>query len=133
MSWCRWNCHYGGRGGGVCSPRFFNPPWTIPFKHPQIQTIMPFARSSWTNIITWCLQMFPHCAWTRLQHAHFNVGLWMVYHTWAFLDDMTSVEPPLGNVTFVSRINCASKKAPTTNICPCLLFMNPKFWHRLWY
>ncbi len=77
--------------GDVCTYRlnkFFNPTWIVHFNDPQKWRIMPFIRWGWRNIktLSWCLQMFPCCAWMQLQHAHSDVGLWI----W---DDMTNAKP----------------------------------------
>ncbi len=72
----------------------FSPTWKILFNDPQKWVIMPSTRWRWKSIKTlnWCLQMFPCCAWMQLQHAHFDVGLWMVYYdgffvlTWPMLN-----------------------------------------------
>jgi hypothetical protein len=94
MNWCRWSCHYVGGVWTYGLNRFFSLAWIVPFNDPQKWMTMPSTRWRWKNIkiLSWCLQMFPHCAWMQLQHAHSNVGLWMVYCRWVFWDDMTNVK-----------------------------------------
>jgi hypothetical protein len=102
---------------------------------------MPFARSRWTNIIT----LSCACKCFHIVHGcNYNMPIlmlgcgWCITHGLSWMTWLAFTFIGMQCNICVKNQLCLQqgpnhKYSPPANICWCLLFMNPKFLHRLWY